>query len=436
MKKLLLSLAVLIGIGSFFNFANAEFVGFFVHDVNLGGLWTNADNILDPGDSTFATLGVTSGATATHRFEFQRAEIADTINFKVRYRTPTAVTNATRTFAINVCGENLDAATCVAQDKLLGSGQYLCLPGNQITNFTFANNANVWNESTGIVYRDSGTNDCVSKFTTDFPDWVALVDVQKSGGGTATMQVSELSIAYNRLPNVTRIVRNLAPVNASIEPLNTVTIRYSYNYNDSETPDIGVATVVLQDITNGASIVPIDQTIDASGSDTYEQTYNLNTGATYTWTPRLISTTTGSFVSGDTYSFSVLSQPEYLDFLNEVSTSTASTSLQSSILQFVSLSGLIQSKWPVSYLPQALTLLSQNATLSGAEEFPSLTFEFPNYDNTATVTIEAFSTTTIVGSMDDGVLNTMRMTITYVIWISLIWFLIYDILKMFKPRTT
>lgn len=414
----------------------AVFTGQFNPSSIQSGTWTNPANVLVAGDSQFATKSI-STANSPHRFGFT-GQVASQMYFGVRNRMQAVNSAVTKNIFASVCGNNLDDATCLSQDKLLGSGSYQCTDLNLVITYP---NSILWNTNdTGLYARDQGTNTCVSRFTADFPNPFVTINIVKSGAGSFVMEISEVTLGLEVLSEpISRVITVLSPTAFQITPSTNVNFKYTYYVNTIANPDIYAVSVKLSDVTNGTSQTLSGDIATTTGTFTYNKNVVLTSGHRYIWQPYFADSGGFTVIDGIQNSFSVVLDPfagSGITLLSPISTTTASTSLQFSFFQFINLASLVQNKYPLSYIPQVLQLFYENATLAGASTFPSLTYQFDNYNHTATTTLQVFSTTTIVGSMPSGVLSTMRTIIGYVLYISLFFFVIWDFMSLFKPRQT
>jgi len=251
--------------------------------------------------------------------------------------------------------------------------------------------------------------------------------------GSAT-GLQYMVVQSDNVASTSRITNIYEPLSASISTSTTVIFDFEYFNNDVVSDVYEYSGTELTDTTVGTNVLTIEKPILTSGLGEYRKSVLLQSGHQYIWRPYL-RTASSTKLYGDFNIFSVVTNPNpFSDGLLDISTTTASTTVQVFLMKYLSLKSLIENKYPVSYLPQMIALLQDNATLEGAVDFPSLTLEFDNYDHSATTSLEVFSTTTIAGSFPPTVLSTARTMISYSVWISFILFVTFDFLALFKPR--
>jgi hypothetical protein len=145
--------------------------------------------------------------------------------------------------------------------------------------------------------------------------------------GTGSPNYYPYAILSGTMNVNTRIVASIIPTNGSTTPSTSVELKFTYFYNDTQTPTYDTAGVFIQDLTAPQSIAAPEETINASGFSTYDETQTLTTAHEYLWTPYLRSSTSTDRIMGTMQSFFVVSNPYPID-LNIASSSIASTTAQ------------------------------------------------------------------------------------------------------------
>lgn len=260
------------------------------------------------------------------------------------------------------------------------------------------------------------------------------IDVYPNGACVVSgVPCTDLSDIYFQIQNTqednsSRIVENISPSAGSITASSTVPFSFSYFYNDSNSlyDTVGYE---LTDITANTQIAGVEQSINASGGNTYTATSTLVANHFYSWRPYMKYSVNGSFIYGDLDTFSVLTNTAPVSPLTDpFATSTATTTAPLIYLNIVS---LLQNKYPISYVPQIITLVKSEATLTGTSTFPNLTFDFTNTRLGSTTlnlsTVEMFGTSTITYFFHQTQIDQFKTLIRYVLWVSFILFLVRDI---------
>jgi len=241
---------------------------------------------------------------------------------------------------------------------------------------------------------------------------------------------SDVDCGVSTTTENTRITQIYEPLSGSITATNAVTFHFDYFNADGATYQY--EGYELKNITDGVSVLTQNDNVISSGFGTFSTTTNLSPNKTYMWRP-FLSNDESNFVYGDFKIFHVISNPNPNSSITLEATTTDMEEFNGQFAQYFNLISLIQNKYPVSYIPQMITVLNNELTSATTTEFPSLELEF-DYNGTATVTLDAFSTTTIVGYLPDHLVDQWKTLISYILYISFFSFIAFDFARMFRSK--
>jgi len=254
--------------------------------------------------------------------------------------------------------------------------------------------------------------------------------------GTADVVSNSVASSFygvlsNTVATSTRVTTINEPLGGTISTSTVVVFDYDFFFNSDDFGDIHSATIELTNTTNPQSVYTLSVPILASGNNTFRQSYTLQEGNSYSWRPLLVGSSTS--VYGNINLFSVVSNPyPNTPLVDNFSTSTATSTTPSIYLNIVS---LIQNKHPIAYIPQVISILRDNATLTGTSSFPTLQFDFTNSRLGSTTlnltTVDMFSTTTITYFFGSTQIQLFKTLVTAVVWVGVVLFLIRDIRRTF-----
>lgn len=227
----------------------------------------------------------------------------------------------------------------------------------------------------------------------------------------------------------TKILNWVSPTGGSITSSTTVTLSFSYFFNDGDTPQYEYAGIDLRDLTSPTQISIQDTSISSSGTNTYSRTRVLSSGHAYIATPYLRNASSTDFLRDNTITFSVISNPAGYSPLTDAFATSTATSTEP--LVYLNLVSLLQNKYPISYVPQIISLVKSEATLTGTSTFPNLTFDFTDTRLGSTTLglghVEMFGTSTITYFFHQTQVDQFKTLIRYVLWVSFVLFLVRDI---------
>lgn len=216
-----------------------------------------------------------------------------------------------------------------------------------------------------------------------------------------------LSMFNDVIDSTSRIISLNAPANNGTTATEVVTFEYTYFNNPS---DGFVKTgVTLVDLTASQSIVGASTTISGSGQFNASLQRQLASGHQYRWTAylekangqRVISQSqifyVVSFVGYGSSTASVL-QP------SEITESNASSTLQSTLMQFLNIFSLVQNKIPFAYVDRVIEEID-TSNLPATSEFAAVRVDFPTSTNSMLNigTVELFSTSTVTDLMGNTI---------------------------------
>lgn len=241
--------------------------------------------------------------------------------------------------------------------------------------------------------------------------------------------------ASNSTATTTQFIVINEPLGGTISTSTTVIFDYDYYYNSGADIEYTTAGIEVTDLTNQSTIVTPTSPIIASGFNTFRKSVSLLSGHQYLWKPVLSNAS--STISGNVNIFNVVSNPfPYSPLEQPLATSTATSSTP---LQFLNLVSLVQNKHPIAYIPQTITLLQSQATLTGTSSFPTLQFDFTSTRLGSTTlnltTVDMFSTSTITYFFGATQIALFKQVITAVVWVGVVLFLIRDIRRTLFIRS-
>jgi len=231
----------------------------------------------------------------------------------------------------------------------------------------------------------------------------------------------------------TRITAINTPYAGQTSTTTNVVFDFNYFNNDTDEEFVEYSGVEMINVTNQSTSFTIEQPIITSGGGTYRRSIPLISSNQYMWRPYLRSSSGNRYVYGDFTIFNVVSNPNPNSEFTLEATTTDMEEFNGQFFQYFNLISLIQNKYPVSYIPQMIAVFNEELTNGTTTEFPSLELEF-DYNGTATVTLDAFSTTTIVGSLPEELVDQWKTLIAYMLYISFFSFIAFDFARMFRSK--
>jgi len=166
--------------------------------------------------------------------------------------------------------------------------------------------------------------------------------------------------------DTTRITDVVSPANGGTTLTTTVTFEYDYFFNDDDFGTTTQACAYITDVTVSQQLVPQCDPILASGTSTYLRNRVLTEGHMYLWRPVLLNDDNIVTVSAPTRSFFVVSNPGGISL---IPADTATSSIQG---WFGAGVGALGSVAPFSYYMQL-----RNAQLSAVLALGSSTTSLP-----------------------------------------------------------
>ena len=178
----------------------------------------------------------------------------------------------------------------------------------------------------------------------------------------------------------TRIISVSSPANGATTAGTSVSFTFDYYYNDTTLPHYDKAGISLQDITGFQDINTPEENIMASGGSTYSETITLTSGHEYLWRPYLrnSATSTPATLSGDLYTFFVISNPYPLD-LNTTGSTTVGSTTQSAINIYTGLFNAIKGNPPFGFI---FAIISDLASTSPTSTPAVATLYIPDFERT------------------------------------------------------
>lgn len=229
----------------------------------------------------------------------------------------------------------------------------------------------------------------------------------------------------------TRVIQSNSPNNGATTGSTNVTFDFDYYYGEDR-PDITLAGVEIQDLTDNYSYSPIEETILASGESSYVVARTLEQGHLHLWRPYLRATTSINTIYGDWQSFDVVtasaSSTQYIDpetGLPIVSTSTT-------FFDFINVPNLLRTKAPFAYMYEISDIITDFDTVT-ATNTPAFTLDtdFASTTLPGLGDIELFSVDTVTELIPSGMLTIMRALMVATVYISLAFVLFREIRTMF-----
>lgn len=259
-------------------------------------------------------------------------------------------------------------------------------------------------------------------------------------GGTGSPYLYVWTTEGPEFDTTSRITAQTQPTNGATTPTTQATFQFSWYNSGYEL--YSIAQTEVSDITNGYQYTPQQSSAALTGYGTTTQVYTLQPNHLHLWRACLLNPNTNQKTCSGFYSLNVVgaSASSSVPVLPDVTSSNATSTLQSSIWGFLSVPQLLQSKLPFAYFFQVADLLNELQATSTAAVEPVI-FDYESLDistttkNSLPAQWEAFSTTTVTQYIPEVVLDTWRLLMSSVLWFGFAMYVYYSIGKLFSGTT-
>jgi len=214
----------------------------------------------------------------------------------------------------------------------------------------------------------------------------------------------------------TRIIQRTSPVDGSTTPTSQVTFSYDYFFNDNT--HFGVLDQACIQVTNvsiGQTLVPVCETISASGQSTFSEVVGLTQEQSYIWKPYLTSsTTTAGRIYGTGGWFDVVQAPVTQSLIPPTD-ATSTPAIQSF---FNGMQNIILGVPPFSYWVQVRSIMaSSTSLLTGTSTLPVFVFQVGATTTPIHVSINVFTAESVTKLIPQTFWDSAKVLMGLVMWV-------------------